>query len=71
MSDIYFKRDKVGAEECKKYEKTYNQILEKRYQQLRWNPEDPKYSKYPKEAIDCHNNEIRRLLEEELLEEMV
>ena len=66
MGDIYFRHDKIGQEEYKRYKEGYDQEFEKRYKELWWDSNDSKYADYPKEAIECHNNEVKRRLEEEL-----
>ena len=41
-------------------------VLEKKYKERWWNPEDPAYSKYPKEMIERHNDEVKGILEDRL-----
>ena len=64
--DIYFSTDKEGRKAYYEYKKKFDIVFEKKYKELWWNPEDPTYSKYPKEMIECHNDEVRRILEDQL-----
>ena len=66
MSDIYFSTDKEGRKAYFEYKKKYEIVFEKEYKKIWWNPEDSVYSKYPKEVIESHNNEIKRILEDRL-----
>ena len=62
---IYFAKTPEGQKAYEAYKEKYNIALKKKYNELSWDPEDPEYSKYPRDVIEIHNTAVREQLERE------